>query len=178
MTDAAMLDQIDGKICWCLDELTDRLAGDEVTEQIVHLSTAIRELMQARKLFNDICKDMEPKEKTMSDAVTKYIKKREETEAKLYARIQKIEARQASVDEALRCLMRLLPEPSTIEDVIKEKEPKHLKVYESAVSFSDNCAHLKVTPLEARCGVSPGPRLCRPTPDVCPRLRPPKNQGE
>ena len=61
MTDAGMLDAIDGKICWCLDELTDRLAGIEVTEQIVHLSTSIKELMQARKLFNEICKGMEPK---------------------------------------------------------------------------------------------------------------------
>ena len=61
MTDNGLLDAIDGKICWCLDELTDRLAGDEVTEQIVHLSTSIKELMTARKLFNEICKDMEPK---------------------------------------------------------------------------------------------------------------------
>ena len=58
MTDNEMLDAIDSKICWCLDELTDRLAGVEVTEQIVHLSTSIREMMAARKIFVELCRGM------------------------------------------------------------------------------------------------------------------------
>ena len=108
----------------------------------------------------------------MNDAITKYINQREKTEAKLYARIQKLEARQASVDEALRCLMRLLPDIDGKTD--KNPESEYLKVYDTPGEFKAQCIFEQNDQCTRTAqSIRVEDHLpCIPDPENCPRLRP------